>query len=117
MKAQFDPPHQESLTQTSLTLLNFGAHWCGLCRMIDPLINRISSEWSGSLEVVHINVDDEFTLAHRYQIKSLPTLVLLENGIEIQRLSHFSNREDMVFQCHQWLDPYLAVLQHLQNLT
>ncbi|MEN9206147.1 MAG: thioredoxin family protein [Thermostichales cyanobacterium DRC_bins_46] len=112
MKApDFDQPTLGLEVTAPLTVLNFGAHWCGLCRMVDPLLNRLATEWAGAVEVIHVNVEDHFRLAHRYGVKSLPTLVLLHNGQEVQRLSHFSSREDLLFQCHQWLDPYLSLWQ------
>jgi thioredoxin 1 len=76
-------------------LVDFWAPWCGLCRHIQPLLLQLQSEREGSLVIARINADENFKLAHFYRLKSLPTLILFEQGQVISRLEEFDSKEDL----------------------
>lgn len=61
-------------------LVDFYAPWCGPCRMIGPVLEKLAPEFAGRLEVVKINVDDAFDLAVRYKVSSVPTLLVFKQG-------------------------------------
>lgn len=60
-------------------LLDFWASWCGPCRMVSPLIDEIANERT-DIKVGKINVDEEPELAKRFDIMSIPTLIVIKNG-------------------------------------
>jgi thioredoxin 1 len=78
-----------------LVLLNFGAPWCGLCKILQPLINRAIPTWENQIEVLNIDADDNLKLASAYRIRTLPTLLLFANGEVVQRFDRFNNRDDL----------------------
>jgi thioredoxin 1 len=67
-------------------LVDFWAQWCGPCRMVSPIIQRIASEYSGKLLTVKINVDEKQHIAGRFEINSIPTIAMFYKGQEIMRL-------------------------------
>lgn len=87
---------QEVLESSIPVLVNFEAPWCGLCRIIHPLLLQFKAQCGDQIKLVGVNADDNFKLATKYKLKSLPTLVLIENGIVCQRLESFRGREDLL---------------------
>ena len=71
---------QELLKSAKPVLVDYWAPWCGYCRRIEPVYDRIGEEYSESLEVVKINTDEEHELARAEQIEVIPTLVLYVGG-------------------------------------
>ncbi|MBO5837861.1 MAG: thioredoxin [Oscillospiraceae bacterium] len=70
---------QEVLQSDKPVLIDFWANWCGPCRMIAPIIEEIAQERE-DIKVVKIDVDESQELAIQYQIMSIPTLLVVENG-------------------------------------
>lgn len=61
-------------------LVDFWATWCGPCRMLAPIIEEISEEYEGRAKVCKVNVDDVPELANRFDITSIPTVLIFKNG-------------------------------------
>lgn len=74
-----DTFEQEVLNSDKPVLLDFWASWCGPCRMIGPILDEIAAERE-DIKVCKVNVDEEPDLASRYQVVSIPTLYVIENG-------------------------------------
>ena len=65
---------------TDTFLVDFWATWCMPCKMIAPIVEKISEEYSGKIKVGKVNVDEEQNLAVRFGIASIPTLLVFKNG-------------------------------------
>ena len=61
-------------------LLDFWASWCGPCKMVSPIIDDVANELEGKVKVGKINVDEEQKLAQGFNIMSIPTLIVINNG-------------------------------------
>ena len=75
----------EVLGSSTPVLVDFWADWCGPCKMIAPSLEEISSELDGKVTIVKANLDDAGEAATRYQVRTIPQLVLFENGEEKAR--------------------------------
>lgn len=72
--------------QGGVMLVDFWADWCGPCRMLGPVIDQLAQEYDGRVVVGKVNVDQEPYLAHEFDVMSIPNVVILKNGKEVDRL-------------------------------
>ena len=70
----------EVLRSDKPVLLDFYADWCGPCKMLAPVLHEIAEENADTLKVGKINVDEQMELAMRFQVSSIPMLVVFKNG-------------------------------------
>jgi thioredoxin 2 len=82
-EASFDSELQASVP----VLVDFWAPWCGPCRAVSPLVERLAQEHAGKLKVVKLNVDEAPQLSQRYGIRGIPLLALFGDGQELDRLT------------------------------
>lgn len=87
---------KEVLNSEKLTLVDFWATWCGPCQMLSPIISEIADEFENTLKVGKINIDDENDLASKYQISSIPTLILFKDGKIVDTVVGYHTKEDLI---------------------
>ena len=67
-------------------LLDMWAPWCGPCRMVGPVVEELAKEMAGRVRVAKLNVDENPATAARFNVQSIPTLLVLKNGREVERI-------------------------------
>lgn len=77
---------REVLKSKQPVLVDFWAPWCGPCQSIAPMIDKLADEYAGRVKIVKVNTDENRKLAQTYQIQSIPTTILFEDGKPSQRI-------------------------------
>jgi thioredoxin 1 len=67
-------------------LADFWAPWCGPCRMIGPIIDELAADFAGKAKVCKLNVDENQDLAAKYDVMTIPTIVVFKDGNEVERI-------------------------------
>ncbi len=77
-------------------LVDFWAQWCGPCRMIAPIIDEVASDLDGKLKVVKVNVDECQEMAGRFNIMSIPTLLIFKKGEAIEQMVGAMSKDQLL---------------------
>jgi len=80
-------------TKNKVVLVDFWATWCAPCRMMAPVLNNVASELSGNSHVGKVNIEQYQSLAQKFKVRSIPTLILFKNGTEINRFVGIKSKD------------------------
>ncbi len=97
-----DANFEETIKKNPLVLVDFWAGWCGPCRALTPTIQELAAEYAGKALVAKLNVDENPQTAEKFQVYSIPTVVLLKDGCEVDRIVGLCPKKnfDAVLQKH-----------------
>jgi thioredoxin 1 len=85
-------------TSNKVVLVDFWAAWCGPCRVMAPVLNEIAGELKGNQYIGKVNVEQYQSLAGKFKVRGIPTLVLFKNGKEVNRFVGVKSKEFLVKQ-------------------
>ena len=81
-----DSSFEDEILKSSLpAVVDFWAPWCGPCRMVAPVLDKLAREFSGRLLIAKVNTDENPIWAQKYQVQSIPTMLFIANGKVIHR--------------------------------
>lgn len=95
LKITKDNFEQEVLQSDKTVLVDFWADWCGPCKMLGPIIEEIS-ESGVNAKICKVNVDEQPELAMKYQVMSIPTLIVFKKGVEDKRSVGLVSKEEIL---------------------
>jgi thioredoxin 2 len=99
-----DPTFAIEVEQSPLpVLLDLWAAWCAPCRMMEPVINELAAEMAGRVKVAKLNVDDNPVTARRFKVWSIPTLLVLKGGQEVDRIVGVQPKSEIARRVQQAL--------------
>mgnify|MGYP002606898690 FL=1 len=75
-------------------LVDFWAVWCGPCQMMAPILHELETEMP-DVQIGKVNVDEQMDLARQFRVVSIPTLIILKNGQEVQRMVGVTSKEEL----------------------
>ncbi len=76
----------EVIQSTTPVLVDFWAEWCGPCKRLAPILEQVASQMGSKVKIVKVNVDHSPQTASQFGIRSIPTLILFKNGVEVEKL-------------------------------
>ena len=84
---------QEVLESTTPVLVDFTAVWCQPCKMLDPIIKQLATDWDGKVKFLKLDVDDSPQIAMDYQVMGVPTLMLFKDGQPVERVTGYQPKD------------------------
>jgi thioredoxin 1 len=99
-----DSTFDEEVNGASVAVLvDFWAEWCGPCKLVAPVLAEIAADHPETLRVVKVNVDDSPDVARRFEIMSIPTLMVFQDGVAKKRLIGAKGKHQLLQELHEFL--------------
>ena len=91
----------KALQDNKIIIIDFWADWCGPCKKVAPILDEIQAEYN--IPVGKVHVDEEISLANKYDISTIPTLMVFENGIPVKTVIGAQPKHKLVKEIEGWL--------------
>jgi thioredoxin len=95
----------EVLSASGPVLVDFWAPWCGPCRMVAPVVDKIATAYQGRLKVVKLNTDDSPSIAGQYEVSGIPALILFKAGSPVDRIVGYVPEKQLAAMVEKHLAP------------
>ena len=86
---------EEVLKSEMPVLVDFWAPWCGPCKMLTPIIEELIAEYDGRVKICKLNTDENMSLSSKFQITSIPCLILFKGGSPVHKIVGFKPKNDI----------------------
>ena len=90
---ELNTENTKDFTSDGVVLVDVWAPWCGPCKMISPIVDEISNEYQGKVKVGKLEADNNRDLVMEMEIRSIPTLIVYKDGVEVERSTGAVNKQ------------------------
>jgi len=99
-----DNDFEETIEEYSLVLVDFWAAWCGPCKMMEPVLEDLAKDYQGEVVIGKMNVDKNQNIPSRFQVSSIPTMVLFKDGEAVDRMVGALQKEQLKQKFEEYLN-------------
>jgi thioredoxin 1 len=99
----FTDSNFEDEIKDGVVLVDFWAEWCGPCRRIAPIVEELASDYEGRATIGKMNVDENPSIPSRFQVRGIPTLIVLKNGLLVDTIVGLVPKDEIVRKLDQHL--------------
>ncbi|HCD1833878.1 TPA: thioredoxin [Staphylococcus aureus] len=85
----------DSKVESSVQLVDFWATWCGPCKMIAPVLEELAADYEGKADILKLDVDENPSTAAKYEVMSIPTLIVFKDGQPVDKVVGFQPKENL----------------------
>lgn len=99
--------NKESFNNTinsGVSVVDFYAEWCGPCKMLAPIMEEVTEELKGKINVGKLNVDVEMDIAGKFGVSSIPTLIFFKDGQEVDRVLGVQSKDSIIAKANSFLN-------------
>ena len=96
----------DSKVESGVQLVDFWATWCGPCKMIAPVLEELAADYEGKADILKLDVDENPSTAAKYEVMSIPTLIVFKDGQPVDKVVGFQPKENLA----EVLDKHLYVI-------
>lgn len=90
--------------EEGLVFVDFWAEWCGPCKMLTPVLEELADELEGKVTIAKLNIEENPMKAQEFQVQSIPTMILFENGKPVEKVMGFQPKANLL----QYLESKIA---------
>ena len=96
-----DETFSNALEDNNILIVDFWAEWCGPCKRLSPILDEIQEEYQ--VQIAKLNIDDHPELADRYEIRSIPAMIVFENGAPVKTVIGARPKHILVKEFEEWI--------------
>ncbi|MFI3213468.1 MAG: thioredoxin [Eubacteriales bacterium] len=87
---------KEVLNSEIPVVVDFFADWCGPCRMMAPIIEKLAEDYEGKAKIGKLNIDENLELAQKYNVMSIPTIIIFNKGVEVETIVGMVSKNEII---------------------